>query len=201
MTARMTSANGERGSETPRPISALPSVQARILAFAAIVVAGLCGGLIGSSAVKVGCHGSCASPEGVGGLIGAITAAGGVAVIAVLVLRAMGEWRSIKEKRQLEAMIEAVAGTFTEGGTDRADGNLPAIDEAAASEAAASEADADLPATDPVSAPDLDPPPPVAPPDPPPPDIAVAPASEPTIGSAPDVAPVTEVAPAPEPEG
>ncbi len=112
MTAGMASANGELGAPgapagTSRPISALPSVQARILAFAAIVVAGVSGGLIGFSAVKVGCQRNCATPEGVGGVVGAVMAAGGVAVIAVLVLRAMGEWRTIKEKRQLEAMIAA----------------------------------------------------------------------------------------------
>ena len=112
MTAGMASANGELGplpgpAGSSRPVSALPSVQARILAFAAIVVAGVCGGLIGFSAVKVGCQHNCATPEGVGGVIGAVMAAAGVAVIAVLVLRAMGEWRSIKEKRQLELMIAA----------------------------------------------------------------------------------------------
>lgn len=38
------------------------------------------------------CHGACATVEGVGTLAGAVVAAGGVAVIAVLALRAMGEW-------------------------------------------------------------------------------------------------------------
>ncbi|MDQ6617106.1 MAG: hypothetical protein M3083_20770 [Actinomycetota bacterium] len=103
----MAMVNGERGTKA---ISALPSVQARILAFGAIVIAGVCGGLIGFSAVKVGCHRNCATPEGVGGIVGAVSAAAGVAVIAVLVLRAMGEWRSIKEKRELETMIAAAAG-------------------------------------------------------------------------------------------
>lgn len=102
----------ERGSAKPRPLTALPSVQARILAFGAIVTAGVCGGLIGFSTVKVGCHGSCSTPEGIGGITGALIATTGVAVIAVLVLRAMGEWRSIKEKRQLE-MVVAAAGSFT----------------------------------------------------------------------------------------
>jgi hypothetical protein len=109
----MASVHGEKGPTSGRPISALPSVRARVLAFTAIVVGGLCGGLIGSSAVKVGCHGSCATPEGAGGLIGAVMAAGGVAVIAVLVLRAMGEWRSIREKREVEAMIAAASATLS----------------------------------------------------------------------------------------
>lgn len=105
----MASVNRERGTSRAHPVSALPSARARLLAFAAIIVAGLCGGLIGTSAVTVGCHGSCGTPEGVGGLIGAVTAAGGVAVIAVLVLRAMGEWRSIREKREMDAIIAAAS--------------------------------------------------------------------------------------------
>jgi hypothetical protein len=82
--------------------SALPSRTARLLAFAAIVVAGVCGGLIGFAIVDVSCKGSCTTPEGLSALIGALIAAGGVAVVAVLVLRAMGEWRRIQEEREQE---------------------------------------------------------------------------------------------------
>jgi len=80
--------------------SALPSRTARLLAFVAIIVAGVCGGLIGYSVVNVSCHGSCTTPEGGGALIGAVLAAGGVAVVAVLVLRAMGEWRRIQAEQE-----------------------------------------------------------------------------------------------------
>jgi hypothetical protein len=83
--------------------SALPSRTARALAFVAIIVAGVCGGLIGYAIVDVSCHGSCATPDGAGALTGAVLAAGGVAVVAVLVLRAMGEWRRIQEEREREA--------------------------------------------------------------------------------------------------
>ena len=76
------------------PPSALPSVGARALAFAAIVVAGICGGLIGYSVVEVQCDGNCAVPTGIGAVAGAALAAGGVAIVAVLVLRAMGEWQA-----------------------------------------------------------------------------------------------------------
>src|SRR4051794_23633318 len=86
-----------------RPVSALPSVQARLLAFLAILVAGVCGALIGYSFVDLQCTGDCSTPSSLGGLIGAVVAAGGVAVVAVLVLRAMGEWRTIKENRAREA--------------------------------------------------------------------------------------------------
>src|SRR3954447_77131 len=83
--------------------SALPSRTARFLAFAAILVAGICGGLIGYAVVNVQCHGACATPNGIGALTGAVIAAGGVAVVAVLVLRAMGEWRRIQEERDQQA--------------------------------------------------------------------------------------------------
>lgn len=75
-----------------RPLSALPSRRARVLAFAAILVAGLCGALIGSSFVSLQCEGGCETGSGLGAVVGGLLAAGGVAVVAVLVLRAMGEW-------------------------------------------------------------------------------------------------------------
>jgi hypothetical protein len=80
--------------------SALPSRTARLLAFVAILVAGVCGGLIGYAIVNVQCHRACATPEGLGAVGGAVLAAGGVAVVAVLVLRAMGEWRRISAERE-----------------------------------------------------------------------------------------------------
>jgi hypothetical protein len=79
------------------PPSALPSVAARAVAFAAILVAGMCGGLIGYAFVRVQCDGDCGVANGLGALVGAVVAAGGVAVIATLVLRAMGEWKTIKQ--------------------------------------------------------------------------------------------------------
>ncbi|MCA1683274.1 MAG: hypothetical protein LC685_04720 [Actinobacteria bacterium] len=72
----------------------LPSVQARAVAFVAILAAGLCGGLIGRALVHMQCSGGCATPEAIGALVGALSAAGGVAIVAVLVLRAMGEWNA-----------------------------------------------------------------------------------------------------------
>ena len=82
---------------TDRPLSALPSPFARAIAFAAILVAGLCGALIGWSFVDLQCTGSCATPGGIGAVVGGVFAAVGVAVVAVLTLRAMGEWKRIKE--------------------------------------------------------------------------------------------------------
>jgi hypothetical protein len=82
-----------------RRLSALPSVRARGLAFLAILVAGLAGGLIGSSYVNLTCEGDCGTAQGLGAVGGAVFAAGGVAVVSVLVLRAMGEWRRVQSEQ------------------------------------------------------------------------------------------------------
>ncbi len=78
---------------SPAPLSALPSTGARLVAFASILVGGLAGGLIGYGFVDVQGGGSTASA--IGALVGAVAAAAGTAVIAVLVLRAMGEWKQL----------------------------------------------------------------------------------------------------------
>lgn len=80
-------------------MSALPSPLARGLAFAAIVVAGLCGALIGWAFVDLQCEGSCSTASGAGAVVGGVAAAVGVAVVAVLTLRAMGEWKRIDEEK------------------------------------------------------------------------------------------------------
>jgi hypothetical protein len=64
------------------------------VAFVAILVGGLCGFLIGRALVVVQCSGDCEVPAGLAALGGAVLAAAGVAVVAVLVLRATGEWRA-----------------------------------------------------------------------------------------------------------
>lgn len=81
------------------PESALPPVGARVLAFVAILVGGACGALIGVGVVNAQCEGDCTTPSSVGGLLGAVVGALGVAVVAVLALRAMGEWRTIEHGR------------------------------------------------------------------------------------------------------
>jgi hypothetical protein len=107
----------DQKSASGRALSDLPSVQARALAFAAILVAGTCGALIGYGFVGLQCTGSCSTPEGAGAVVGGALAAAGVAVVAVLTLRAMGEWRTIKEER---ALAEAA------GPAERAEGDEPA---------------------------------------------------------------------------
>jgi hypothetical protein len=77
--------------------SALPSARARLLAFVAILVAGACGALIGYGIAGARCDGDCAARSGIGALVGAVAAAGGVSIVAVLALRAMGEWRAMHD--------------------------------------------------------------------------------------------------------
>ena len=78
--------------------SALPSRAARVLAFGAILLGGLCGGLIGFSVTRLQCAGECTTNKSLGGLVGAVLGAVGVAIISVLALRAMGEWQTIQER-------------------------------------------------------------------------------------------------------
>ena len=66
-----------------------------MLAVLAILVAGGCGALIGGSFVDLQCD-DCDAATGAGAVIGGLVAAAGVAVVSVLVLRAMGEWRRIE---------------------------------------------------------------------------------------------------------
>lgn len=73
---------------------------ARGLAVALIVVAGLCGGLIGYAVADLQCTGNCGALVGIGALLGAVIAAGGVAVVAVLALRAMAEWDTVQERQR-----------------------------------------------------------------------------------------------------
>lgn len=83
---------------TDQPLSALPSPAARAAAFIAIILAGVSGALIGYSLVDLQCDGECAVPLGLGLLVGAVVAAGGMSIVAVLVLRALGEWRELQDR-------------------------------------------------------------------------------------------------------
>jgi hypothetical protein len=77
-------------------LSALPSRGARALAFVAILVGGLCGWLIGYGFARVLRYSQAASAFWA--LVAAVGAAVGTAVIAVLGLRAMGEWRQLSDE-------------------------------------------------------------------------------------------------------
>ncbi len=81
-----------------KPLSALPSVRARIAAFTAICLSGLAGALIGFSLIDIQCEGDCGLAKGIGLLSGAVIAAIGMAVVAVLVMRALGEWHEANDR-------------------------------------------------------------------------------------------------------
>ena len=83
-----------------RPLSAIPPVAARVIAFVVILLGGLAGGLIGFALVDLQCDGNCAVPRGIGLLAGAVLCAGGMAIVSILALRAMGEWREISDRQQ-----------------------------------------------------------------------------------------------------
>jgi hypothetical protein len=68
----------------------LPSRTAFLLAFGAVVLAGVLGGIIGYGVADVGSDSDAARLLGT--FIGAVIGATGVGVVAVLVLRAMAEW-------------------------------------------------------------------------------------------------------------
>lgn len=79
--------------------AAAPTKAARGLAFASIVIGGVCGGLIGFAFTDLQCTDGCTVWAGISGVIGAVLGAVGVAVVAVLVLRAMDEWETVKDSQ------------------------------------------------------------------------------------------------------
>ncbi len=79
----------ERSDDAPPPM--LPSRGSFVLAFTAVVVAGVLGGVIGFGIVDVTSDSGFA--QFLGALMGAVVGAVGVGVVAVLVLRAMAEWK------------------------------------------------------------------------------------------------------------
>ena len=81
-----------------RPLSAIPSPLARAIAFVAILVCALAGASIGYSMVDIQCSGDCGTPLGIGIFTGAVIGAAGMSVVAVLVLRAIGEWRELNDR-------------------------------------------------------------------------------------------------------
>lgn len=89
---------GERIGASAQQPNALPGLLARGLAVLSIIIGGLIGGLVGWALADIECSGDCATWKGVGVVIGAISIAGGVAIVAVLTLRAMDEWQTIKDR-------------------------------------------------------------------------------------------------------
>jgi hypothetical protein len=75
----------------PRALSALPSPLARAAALGAVLIAGLCGALIGYAFFDLQSDGTFWPVFGM--LVCGVVIGGGVAVVAVLALRASSEWR------------------------------------------------------------------------------------------------------------
>lgn len=84
------------GRESTPLASAAPSRLARVLAVAAIVVAGACGALIGYAVIDL-LYDS-AVGAALGALVGAVGAAAGVAVVVNLTLQAMAEWKALERR-------------------------------------------------------------------------------------------------------
>ena len=78
------------------PDTALPSVLARALAFGSIFIGAAAGGLIGYAFAELGRFGG--AYVGIITFISMLLGAGGVAVVAVLTLRAFGEWDTIQQR-------------------------------------------------------------------------------------------------------
>ena len=86
---------GSRPDPTQPLRSATPSKATQALAFAGIVVAGICGGLAGYAFGDLQCgEQGCPLEAALWGLGGALLAASGVGVVATLTLRAMTEWQA-----------------------------------------------------------------------------------------------------------
>ncbi len=78
------------------PQSALPPLWARVVAFVSVFVGAVAGGFIGAAFGELGNFGSIAT--GALLLVCGLGFAGGVAVVAVLTLRALGEWNTIRDR-------------------------------------------------------------------------------------------------------
>jgi len=95
------------------------------LAFSSIVFAGVCGGLIGWAVTDLQCSGDCGANQGLGALAGALIGAVGVAIVAVLALRAMAEWSAIERQRRQGVAPDALDARPTAGRGRRVAGGEP----------------------------------------------------------------------------
>ena len=98
------------------PPDSSPSLTARVLAFSAIIVAGVCGGLIGFAVMDLGCDGDCTTTAGLVGLGTAVGAAIGTGIVAVLTLRAAAEWRV---RQPAGSAVPGTGGPDSRGGHRR----------------------------------------------------------------------------------
>ena len=73
--------------------------EVRAVAYISIIIAGIAGALIGFTLVDLQCQGDCDVPNSIGLILGAATGALGMGVVAVLVLRATGEWKELEDRK------------------------------------------------------------------------------------------------------
>jgi hypothetical protein len=88
----------ERSKQLPDSFeipSALPSVAARVFAFSAILAGSLCGGLMGFALGRLQWGNSGNLWVFLVACLGSVITSVGVAIVAVLVLRAMSEWNDV----------------------------------------------------------------------------------------------------------
>ncbi|MEM7274452.1 MAG: hypothetical protein AAF547_15310 [Actinomycetota bacterium] len=95
----------------PEPIAPDPPPTARWLAFVLILVGGLLGGLVGFGIGDL--MGGTETWALVGAVLGGLTGAIGVGIVANLTLRAMNEWKAI-EHPELADDHQSETGTSTE---------------------------------------------------------------------------------------
>jgi hypothetical protein len=104
--------------EAPAPLAADPPSSARWLAFLSILVAGLLGGVVGYGVGDL--MGGTSTWAAIGGLLGGVTSALGVGIVANLTLRAMNEWQSVTHPEdQAEATGSNRAGRREKRRRDR----------------------------------------------------------------------------------
>ncbi len=113
MPTESTNGRGPRTQTTELPASALPSVTARVLAFLAIIVGGVAGGFIGYAFIDLQVSDGSSVWVGLGALVGGVAAAIGTAVVVILTLRAMGEWRTIQAREEARAAAASAAARRT----------------------------------------------------------------------------------------
>ena len=82
------------------PPTAGPSLLSRALTVSAVFGAGALGGLIGWAVADLQCTGNCDVQTGVGTFVGAVVAALGTALICVLAVQAMAEWKAQEGQRR-----------------------------------------------------------------------------------------------------
>lgn len=92
-------------SARPARLSALPSVTARAVAFAVIVLGGLIGGLLTYAVRKVMSGRTSGTSIGMWTVAGSVGTAFGTGILAILALRAMGEWRSLNQAETLTTVL------------------------------------------------------------------------------------------------